>query len=126
MSLIFNRPEYRARRKKLRNNTPVPELIIWGYLRRKQLCGMKFRRQQGIGHYIVDFYCPYLLLVIEIDGNTHYSEEQIRSDKIRQQWIESLGIKVIRFRNDEVIQATEIVLERIKIDIKKRIKELKK
>lgn len=125
MSLIFNWTKYKARRKKLRNNSPKPEIILWEYLRKNQFLGFKFRRQQGIGHYIVDIYCPYLLLVIEIDGDTHCLKEQIKQDKNRQKWIESQGIKVVRFKNNEVTQAIEVVLERLKVIIEQRQKELR-
>jgi len=124
MSRIFNWTKYKARRKKLRNNSPKPEIILWGYLRKNQFLGFKFRRQQGIGHYIVDFYCPCLLLVIEIDGDTHCLKEQIKKDKIRQKWIESQGIKVVRYKNNEVTQAIEVILERLKAIIEQRQKEL--
>ncbi|MCF6451981.1 endonuclease domain-containing protein [Vibrio sp. MMG022] len=91
---------------------PKPEEVLWQKIRRKQL-GVKFRRQHGIGRYIVDFYCAELSLVIEIDGDSHFSTEGKEKDTKRDAFIEALGIKVLRFTNEEVMKQTESVLERI-------------
>jgi len=91
---------------------PKPEEVLWQRIRRKQL-GVKFRRQHGIGRYIVDFYCPELNLVIEIDGDSHFSTEGKEKDTIRVAFMEALGIEVLRFTNEEVMNQTESVLERI-------------
>nr|WP_050568412.1 endonuclease domain-containing protein [Vibrio jasicida] len=91
---------------------PKPEEVLWQKIRRKQL-GVKFRRQHGIGRYIVDFYCAELSLVIEIDGDSHFSTEGKEKDTKRDAFIETLGIKVLRFTNEEVMKQTESVLERI-------------
>ena len=98
---IFNIKSQKQLRQKLRNERPVSEKIFWGQLRNSQL-GYKFRRQQGIGRYVVDFYCPELKLVIEIDGATHETEEELKQDKIRQDFLESLGLKILRYRNLEI------------------------
>ena len=71
---------------------------------------MKFRRQCGINNYVVDFYCPELKLAIEIDGDVHAYDSGIVYDKQRQKEIEALGIKVLRYTNNDVIQNTEGVL----------------
>ena len=81
---------------------------------------MKFHRQYGIGEYIVDFYCAELKLVIEIDGESHFTEDAIKYDEIRTEFMESLKIKVIRFTNREVIENTKGVLEKLKIIVKKK------
>jgi very-short-patch-repair endonuclease len=82
---------------------PWPELTLWSKLKNKQLCGYKFRRQYGVGLYIIDFYCPELKLAIEIDGESHFGSEKTRaSDLNRQKYIESFGIKLVRFTNTEV------------------------
>ena len=91
---------------------PKPEKVLWQRIRRKQL-GVKFRRQQGIGRYIVDFYCTELNLVIEIDGDSHFSDEGEEKDTMRDAFMEVLGIEVLRFTNEEVMNQTESVLERI-------------
>ncbi len=108
----FNLKYQKQIRSQLRTNMPKPEEILWQRIRRKQL-GVKFRRQHGIGRYIVDFYCAELNLVIEIDGDSHFSDEGKEKDTIRDAFMETLGIKVLRFTNEEVMKQTESVLERL-------------
>ena len=108
----FNLKYQKQIRSQLRTNMPKPEEILWQRIRRKQL-GVKFRRQHGIGRYIVDFYCAELNLVIEIDGDSHFSDEGKEKDIIRDAFMEALGIKVLRFTNEEVMKQTESVLERL-------------
>ncbi|CAE6919551.1 putative protein [Vibrio sp. B1FIG11] len=108
----FNLKYQKQIRSQLRTNMPKPEEILWQRIRRKQL-GVKFRRQHGIGRYIVDFYCAELNLVIEIDGDSHFSDEGKEKDTIRDSFMETLGIKVLRFTNEEVMKQTESVLERL-------------
>ncbi|AUV86828.1 endonuclease domain-containing protein [Vibrio campbellii] len=108
----FNLKYQKKIRSQLRSNMPKPEEVLWQKIRRKQL-GVKFRRQHGIGRYIVDFYCAELNLVIEIDGDSHFSDEGKEKDTIRDSFMETLGIKVLRFTNEEVMKQTESVLERL-------------
>ena len=108
----FNLKYQKQIRSQLRANMPKPEQVLWQRIRRKQL-GVKFRRQHGIGRYIVDFYCGELNLVIEIDGDSHFSDEGKEKDTIRDAFMEALGIKVLRFTNEEVMKQTESVLERL-------------
>ncbi|MET2946686.1 endonuclease domain-containing protein [Vibrio owensii] len=108
----FNLKYQKQIRSQLRANMPKPEEVLWQRIRRKQL-GVKFRRQHGIGRYIVDFYCAELNLVIEIDGDSHFSDEGKEKDTIRDAFLEALGIKVLRFTNEEVMKQTESVLERL-------------
>ncbi|GLR05122.1 endonuclease [Vibrio hyugaensis] len=108
----FNLKYQKKIRSQLRSNMPKPEEVLWQRIRRKQL-GVKFRRQHGIGRYIVDFYCAELSLVIEIDGDSHFSAEGKEKDAMRDAFMEALGIKVLRFTNEEAMKQTESVLERI-------------
>ncbi|WP_010446896.1 endonuclease domain-containing protein [Vibrio rotiferianus] len=108
----FNLKYQKPIRSRLRVNMPKPEKVLWQRIRRKQL-GLKFRRQHGIGRYIVDFYCTELNLVIEIDGDSHFSDEGKEKDAMRDAFLEALGIEVLRFTNEEVMNQTESVLERI-------------
>lgn len=97
-------------REKRRNPTAAEEKL-WEHLRRKQPFGYKFRRQHAIGPFIVDFYCHEADLIIEVDGPIHqYSPEE---DAIRQEYLQSLGFRVLRFQNERVLSATENVLEDI-------------
>ncbi len=100
---IMNKPEYKDRRKTLRNNATHPEQVLWQKLRAKQL-GVKFRRQHGIGHYIADFYSPEIKLVIELDGDSHFTENGLQYDAIRDQFMAALGLRVIRILNQDVMQ----------------------
>lgn len=108
MTIFFNKNGNVQKRKFLRNNSPFCERLLWHYLKNKQL-GYRFRRQFGIDRYVVDFYCPELRLAIEIDGPTH----ELDKDKYRQENIESLGIKVIRFTNGQVASNICLVIEEI-------------
>lgn len=106
MNHIFNKVEYKPRRQALRGNMTEPEKKLWQILRGKQM-GVKFRRQHGIGHYIADFYCPELKLVIEVDGDSHQSADAQDYDTIRHDFMLSLGITTLRFTNDQVMHNIE-------------------
>jgi very-short-patch-repair endonuclease len=69
---------------------------VWTRLRGRKLGGWKFRRQQPLGEYFVDFFCPALRLVIEIDGSRHWSDQQGAYDERRDAWLRSMGYEVIR------------------------------
>jgi very-short-patch-repair endonuclease len=84
----------------MRRDMVLSERILWKYIRNRQILGYKFRRQQVIGNYIVDFYCHELKLVLEVDGLSHEGKQQY--DRERQNFIENLGFKVIRFTNEDV------------------------
>lgn len=114
MAQLHNKPEYKQRRKFLRNNSTKAEIILWRFLKKKQTGGFKFRRQHGIGSFIVDFYCPEKRLAVELDGDVHGVKKQASYDRARQRKIESLGIRVLRFTNEEVMQNVEDVLKAIK------------
>ena len=107
---IFNKIEYKQRRQTLRNNMTEPEKRLWGILRNHQL-GVKFRRQHGVGHYIVDFYCPELKLIIEVDGESHFFEDAQAYDKIRDKFMLELGLTTIRITNTEIMQNIDGVCE---------------
>lgn len=114
MKKIFNSKKSLLTRRKLRNNVTEAEALLWDQLKASQL-GYKFRRQQGIDRYIVDFYCPKTHLVVEIDGGIH-TEKDIRDfDKYREECFRSLELHVIRFTNDEVQHSLEEVLKRLRV-----------
>ena len=101
---------YRAR--EMRRAPSDAERNLWHELRGKRF-GVRFRRQQPIGPYVVDFYCSPARLIIELDGNQHSLELLRRSDERRTQWLEQHGYRVLRFWNDEVFQNLEHVIEQI-------------
>lgn len=113
MTEVFNKSLQTAKRQYLRKHMPPAELKLWEHIKARQINGRRFRRQYGIRNYIVDFYSPELKLIIEIDGDSHFQENR-SYDKKRQQYIESLGLKVLRFTNHEVYYALEQVLNTIK------------
>lgn len=90
-------------KKYLRRNQTEPEKQFWNLVRNKQVRGLKFRRQHQVGKYIVDFYCPSVRLIVEIDGETHASEAGKLNDNIRTRFLQSHGYKVVRYTNREVI-----------------------
>jgi len=104
--LIFARAEY------LRERMTHAEKILWEELRGKKL-KFKFRRQHPMAGYIADFYCHKLRLVIELDGEIHLKKEVHENDLEREKTIRNMGITVIRFRNDEVLNSLDCVLHRI-------------
>jgi very-short-patch-repair endonuclease len=97
----------------LRKKETQAEKKLWEALRNRKLQNMKFRRQHPLSGFIADFYCHELNLVIELDGKIHLSKEIKQNDKIRQAIIEGLGLKVVRFSNDEVLYNIENVLSEI-------------
>jgi very-short-patch-repair endonuclease len=111
MTKIFNRKSQKVVRQNLRNRPTYYEKIFWRYLRGSNLGGYKFRRQQGIGPYVVDFYCPEANLALEIDGDSHYQTGAAKYDKVRQQFIEKMGIKVVRFTDNDIRDNLDEVLE---------------
>ncbi len=86
-------------RKDLRKNPTKPEELLWFGLRKNNL-NYKFRRQHGIGKYIVDFYCHKLKLIIEVDGSDH--DYKYDEDMVRQQELEKQEYKILRYRNQQV------------------------
>jgi len=110
---IFNRISEKEKRQKLRLDAPLAERTLWRYLSRRQLLDCKFRRQVSVGRYVVDFYCYDLQLAIEVDGDSHFTDEVKEYDSERQRYIESFGISFLRFTNDDVLNNIEGVLEKI-------------
>ncbi len=96
----------------LRNEHTISEDRLWQALRRKQLAGRKFRRQNPIGAFVVDFYCPEENLAVEVDGGIH--ESQREADALRQEIIESLGIRFVRVTAEEVETNLPNVLNKIR------------
>ena len=106
-------PEIHRRARELRKQMTPAEKKLWDILKGKSLSGFKFRRQHPIKKFIVDFYCHELKLVIEVDGSIHNQKDQAEYDLGRTFELEELGLKVIRFRNEEVFDLTDEVLDRI-------------
>jgi very-short-patch-repair endonuclease len=110
---LLNDKKLKTRRQYLRNNCPKTEKIIWRELSNSKT-GFKFRRQTSIGNYIVDFYCPKLKLIIELDGEVHFNNKQQIHDKIKDAFLKKEGFIVWRFSNVGVMDEWDIILNRIK------------
>lgn len=109
-------PALKEKARQLRNNSTTTEIKLWRYLKGKQMCGYDFHRQKPIDKYIVDFFCCELMLAIEIDGLSHFGKEDY--DKKRQTELENLGVKFLRFDDDDVFYNSEKVLNTIEKWIK--------
>ncbi|MDM8159911.1 endonuclease domain-containing protein [Labilibaculum sp. K2S] len=107
-------PEIHRRAKELRRNMTESEKLLWSEIRNRKINGLKFRRQHPINIFIADFYCHEIKLVIELDGNIHDSEENKEYDQGRTAELGYLGVKVIRFANEEVMNSMNTVLAKIK------------
>jgi very-short-patch-repair endonuclease len=97
--------------RELRKNLTGPEKILWSHIRKKQQKGMHFRRQHPYGIYILDFYCFEANLVIEVDGMIHINQKEYDNERTR--YLESSGLRVLRFRNLDIEEKIECVLENI-------------
>ncbi len=105
-------PALLQRAKEMRRDMTPAEKRLWAALRRNQLDGCHFRRQQIIGHFIVDFYCDAARLVIEVDGAVH--DQQIEYDQERTRVLGEYDLRILRFRNEEIMDNLEGALARIR------------
>lgn len=126
MTRIYNRKEQTATRRKLRRESPKAERLLWWRLRGRQLDGLRFRRQYGVGEYVLDFYCPTARLGVEVDGESHFTPRAEWQDAKRQAFIESLGIRILRFRNPQVYDGLHTVVEEIWRVARERAPEFEK
>jgi len=99
-TIIPYNPKLKQLARKLRKSSTKSEVILWNYLKGKQVLGYDFHRQRPIKNYIVDFYCSELKLAIEIDGESHYGNEV--KDEIRQKEIEKYGVSFLRFDESQI------------------------
>ena len=104
MSIIHYNPKLKALAAQLRSQGTQSEILLWNQLKGSQMNGFRFIRQKPIGDYIVDFYCKEVGLVIELDGLSHQSSEVMDLDERKQSYLESIGLKVIRFEDEDVIR----------------------
>ena len=106
-------PKLKSIAKNLRKNMTLSEVLLWQRLKQGQLLGYDFDRQRPIDNYIVDFFCKDLMLAIEIDGSSHHSEMAFAQDIRRQKRLETLGIRFLRFKDEEVKKDLDRVVEQI-------------
>ena len=110
--IVHYNPRLKKLARQLRRNSTLGEVLLWNELKRKQMMGYDFHRQKPIGEYIVDFYCPRLRLVIEIDGDSHFMRE--KKDAERQQKLEGVGLRFLRLDDLDVKFQMEKVLVTIR------------
>ena len=118
MGKIYNHARYKARRRALRRSQTDTERILWQKLRNRSFFGIKFFRQFSVESYVLDFYSPALKLAIEIDGGQHMDKERKDYDTLRTDYLEGMGIDVLRFWNSEVFKNIDGVMERISEKLK--------
>ncbi|MFH1946790.1 MAG: endonuclease domain-containing protein [Candidatus Magasanikbacteria bacterium] len=121
MEKIFNQSKHKDLRKILREDCTKSEAVLWKYLKGKQM-GYRFRRQHGIGRYIVDFYCPKLKLIIEVDGYTHIDHDQYIYDMERENYLRSLGLVVKRYTGEQIFKH----IREVYLDLQNICEELSK
>ncbi len=107
---VHNKASMTDRRRKLRRSLTPAETRLWTVLKGSQLAGRKFRRQHGVGYYVLDFYCDSEKLAVELDGEVHKNDNAFDSDAERTAWLRRMGIKVIRIENYLVFRELEYVL----------------
>jgi len=100
--------------RELRKELTEAEKLLWAELRNRKLNGLKFRRQHPLDKFIVDFYCNEKKLVVELDGSVHDEKINKEYDEARTAMLAGLNVFVLRFRNEEVINNMQNVLERIR------------
>ena len=111
--IIPYNPKLKQLARNLRNNSTKSEIRLWQQLKGKQFFGYDFHRQKPLLNYIADFYCYELNLVIELDGYTHQFEEVFVKDEIKQGDLENLGLTVLRFDDNEVMNNINNVLREL-------------
>ena len=111
--MLHYRPNLKDKARQLRSNLTESERVLWSRLRGKQLLGMQFYRQKPIQNYIVDFFAPKVKLVIEVDGSQHRKEDESQKDKIRDKSLAALGLTVMRFDSNAVLNETNAVADAI-------------
>ncbi len=121
MTKLYNKTFQKDLRRELRKDCTKSEAVLWKYLKDKQL-GYKFRRQYGIGKYIVDFYCPKLKLVVEVDGYTHIDHDQYIYDMEREEYLCNLGLLVKRYASEQIFKH----IREVCLDLQNTCEELSK
>ncbi|MEJ8800803.1 endonuclease domain-containing protein [Pontibacter sp. H249] len=111
--MLHNRKYLKENRKELRSSLTPAEAELWKHLKSGGLKGRKFRRQHSVGNYILDFYCPSEQLAIELDGQVHNNISAEHADQERDEYLNNLNIRVLRFENKDVFENLDAVLQEI-------------
>jgi very-short-patch-repair endonuclease len=113
MKHLFNDPNLKYRRRRLRKNQTEAEKTFWSHVRNRQCHGMRFLRQYSIGPYILDFYCPEIKTAIELDGGQHNDPKEKVYDAVRSEYLQTQGINILRFWDREVLLNIQGVLAKV-------------
>jgi very-short-patch-repair endonuclease len=111
--IIPYNPHLKEFARQLRNNSTKSEIRLWFYLKNDKMMGYDFHRQKPIGNYICDFFCIELMLAIEVDGLSHEFEEVYKKDLEKDAFLSSLGIAVLRFSDNDVLNNIDSVIKAI-------------
>ena len=109
--MLYYNQKNKMNSRHLRDNQTDAENFLWSRLRRKQIKNIRFYRQKPINNFIVDFYAPSVKLVIEADGGQHFDKNHLEKDKNRDDCLNRLGLKVLRFDNMQILNSIDSVLE---------------
>ena len=115
--IIWYNPKLKEYARELRNNSTKSEIILWLKLKGRQFYGYDFHRQKPIDQYILDFYCFELQLGIEIDGYSHQFIEVHEKDIIKEDRLKELGVNILRFTDNQVLNDMENVLRAVEFFI---------
>ena len=116
-------PKLKPLAKAFRNDMTISEILLWNELKQKKMLGYDFDCQRPIDNFIVDFYCKDLMLAIEVDGISHDFEEAIDNDEIRQEKLENMGVRFLRFDDREIRKDMPNVLRTIEYWIEEHEKK---
>ena len=115
-----NAPHLRNVRRKLRRNATPAEAAFWNIVKGKKVAGLQFRRQYSIDNYILDFYCPEVMLAVELDGNYHNQRTVSEYDYVRERELaDKYGIRTLRFENKDVFDHPDDIIQYIIEEISK-------
>ena len=120
--IIPYNPKLKEYARQLRNNSTYTEIMLWNYLKGRQMKGYDFDRQRPIDNYIVDFYSKDLMLAIEVDGESHYGNE--KRDEKKDKRLNELGVTVLRFDDMDVVHNLDKVLDSIQRWIERNESEI--
>jgi very-short-patch-repair endonuclease len=120
---MLNPKKTKNQRRFLRKNMTKWEVRLWNDLKGKKMFGLKIRRQFGVDNFIIDFYCPELKLAIEVDGDVHHFSDKKKADKAKDDYMNELGIKMVRVQNSDFDEDYETVLKYLERVFKDQAKE---
>lgn len=118
--IIPYNPKLKKLAKRLRNDSTKSEAFLWNYLKGKQILGFDFHKQRPVDNFIIDFFCQELYLAIELDGYSHLLEDSEPGDLRKEKRLKELGVKLIRFWDEEIFNDLDNVLRVIEITVLER------